>query len=83
MNSIEEINKQVAVYKKSFEKSHDFEEFRQNIHNAIVDIEKITPVTPFFSSYLFRMKLDCENMDQSSADNFVLTLENFLDRLTP
>jgi hypothetical protein len=83
MRTIDEINKQVMIYKKSFEKTHDFEEFRKNIHNAIVDIEKITPVTPFFSSYLFRMKLDCENMDQSSAENFVLTLENFMDRLTP
>lgn len=83
MNTIKEISRQIVSYAKTYEKTKDLEEFKINIHNAIIEIEKVTPVTPFFSSYLFRMKLDCENVDQFSAAGLVLSLETFLERLTP
>lgn len=83
MNTIKEINKRIVSYGKAYENTKDLEEFRKNMHDAIVEIEKITPVTPFFSSYLFRMKLDCENVDQVSASGLVLSLETFLERLVP
>ncbi len=72
---------QLASYEKAYEETKDFEEFKTNIYNTILDIENITPVSPFYSSYLFHTKLDCENMDRMSATNLLLSLKTFLDGL--
>lgn len=75
------ISAQLSNYVKSYEQTKDFEEFRRNIYETIHDIEKIIPVTPFFSSYLFQVKLDCENMETINAGNVIASLESFLERL--
>lgn len=81
MNPKEIISTQLLIYEKTYEKTKDFEEFRTSVYNTILDIEKITPVSPFFSSYLFRVKLDCENMDRVSAASVILSLKTLMDRL--
>nr|WP_294859780.1 hypothetical protein [uncultured Fluviicola sp.] len=81
MKTIKELNGQIVNHEKTYQQTKDFEEFRRNIYNTISEIEKITPVTPFFSNYLFQMKLDCENMEAFNAGNVILSLETFLERL--
>jgi hypothetical protein len=81
MNIKQLINTQLESYEKSFARTKDFEEFKANIYKIVQDIEEITPVTPFYSSSLFQMKLDCENMDRMNASQVVLSIRNFLERL--
>ncbi len=81
MKTKDVINAQLVSYEKLYEKTKNFEELKANIYNAILDIERITPVSPFYSSYLFHTKLDCENLDRYSAKNILLSLQTFLERL--
>ena len=74
---------QLENYKKSYEETRDFETFKSNLHNIIVDVESITPVSPFYSSYIFHTKLDYENIDRQNAGNLVFSLKTFLERLDP
>lgn len=75
------ITTQLESYEKSYEETKDFETFKINIDKVIQDIEDITPVNPVYSSYLFQVKLDCENLDRNSAPNLVSSLKAFLRRL--
>lgn len=77
------ISLQLENYEKSYEKTKDLKEFKTNIYKTILDVEEITPVSPFFSSYLFQAKLDCENMTQSNALTTAQSLKTFLERLNP
>lgn len=81
MKTIKELNGQIINHEKSYQQTKDFEEFKRNIYSTINEIEEITPVTPFFSSYLFQLKMDWENMEPFNAGNVVASLENFLKRL--
>lgn len=75
------IEAQLANYAKSYEETKDFETFKANIYNTILEIETIAPITPVNSSYLFQTKLDCENLDRNSAPNLIASLKTFLKRL--
>ncbi len=75
------IDTQLANYEKAYEETKNFEEFKINIYNTIIDIESITPVSPSYSSYLFNLKLDCENMDRFNAENVVHALKALLQKL--
>lgn len=75
------IEAQLANYEKTYEETKDFETFKTNIYNTIQDIERITPITPVNSSYLFQTKLECENLDRNSAPSLLSSLKNFLERL--
>jgi len=81
MKTKNEIIEQLASYIKSYERVKDFEEFRSNIYDTILEIEKITPITPFFSTFFFQVKMDCENMEVVNARDVVVSLEGFLERL--
>ncbi len=74
---------QIESYEKKYRETKDFGQFKTNIYSTILDIENITPVSPFYSSYLFRIKLDCENMDRMNVSDLVSSLKIFLDRLEP
>ena len=75
------IGAQLANYEKEYERTKDFNEFRANINNTIKEIEAITPVTPFFSTALFQIKLDCENMDRINTSQLIRSLASFLEKL--
>lgn len=81
MKNKNSIATQLLSYEKSYAETKDFETFKTNIHNTIQDIESITPITPFYSSYLFQVKLDYENLDRSSVPNLIQSLKTFLERL--
>lgn len=81
MKTKELIAKQLVSYEKSYQETKNFEEFKTNIYNVLLEIESITPVTPFYSSYLFHAKLDYENMDRMNAMGVSLSLKSFLDKL--
>ena len=81
MKTKELISLHLESYEKSYNKTKDLKEFKTNIYKAILDIEEITPVSPFFSSFLFQIKLDCENMSQSNALTVCHSLKSFLERL--
>lgn len=72
---------QIESYEKTYRETKDFEQFRTNMYSTILDIENITPVSPFYSSYLFRIKLDFENVDRMNASDLVLSLKTFLEGL--
>ncbi|WP_343632929.1 hypothetical protein [Fluviicola sp.] len=72
---------QLENYEKSYEETKDFERFKINIYQTIQDIESITPVNPVYSSYLFQIKLDYENLDRNSSPTLVSSLKTFLKRL--
>lgn len=76
------ISLQLESYEKSYDKTKDLKEFKTNIYKIITEIEEITPVSPFHSSYLFQVKLDCENMTQSNALTTSQSLKTFLERLS-
>lgn len=81
MKTKKEIHHQLLSYEKTYQETKNFEEFKANIYHTILDIESITPISPSYSSYLFDMKLDCENMDRFNAETIVLSLRNFLQKL--
>lgn len=81
MKTKELISLQLEKYEKSYEKTKDLKEFKLNILHSIQDVEEITPVSPYHSSFLFQVKLDCENMTQSNALTTVQSLKTFLERL--
>ncbi len=75
------IGAQLANYKKEYERTKDFNEFRTNINQVLSAIEEMTPVTPFFSSTLFQLKLDCENMDRIHTSQLIHSLKTFVEKL--
>jgi|GEM_PF-5755799 len=75
------IIEQLSSYVKSYERAKDLEEFRKNIYETILEIEKITPITPFFSTYLFQLKMDYENLETYNTGNVIASLEFLLERL--
>ena len=81
MKTKKEIHHQLLSYEKSYADTKDFETFNMNIYHILEEIENITPVTPYYSSYLFQTKLDYENMDRNSASKLVQSLKTFLERL--
>jgi hypothetical protein len=81
MKTIKELNGQMMIHEKAYQQTKDFEEFRRNIYEMILEIEKITPITPFFSTYLFQVKMDCENMEKFNIGNVITSLETFMKRL--
>lgn len=81
MKTKNEIIEQLSSYIKSYERAKDFEEFGKNIYGTILDVEKITPISPFFSTYLFQLKMDFENMEPYNTGNVITSLEVLLERL--
>ncbi|MGV3611316.1 MAG: hypothetical protein ACO1N0_10230 [Fluviicola sp.] len=81
MKTKKEIDQQLLSYEKAYQETKNFDEFKTNIYNTIIDIESITPITPYHSSSLFDMKLDCENLDRFSVENLLLSLRSFLQKL--
>ncbi|WP_430401791.1 hypothetical protein [Fluviicola sp.] len=81
MKTVKELHGQIMNHEKSYQQTKDFEEFRKNIFNTIEEIQRITPIIPFFSNYFFQVKMDCENMEPSNVGNVLASLETFLKRL--
>ena len=75
------IDTQLANYEKAYQETKNLDEFKTNIHNIIIDIETIAPISPSYSSYLFNLKLDWENLDRLSVENLLVSIRNFLDKL--
>lgn len=81
MKNKNSITTQLSSYEKAYKETKNFDEFKANIYNVIIDIESIAPITPSYSSYLFNLKLDCENLDRFGVDNMLLSMKAFLEKL--